>query len=818
MNPLQIQSALENKSQRIETVVIQPRTFIEAKSGGELLYILPHRGYLASSTKIVFELKNVSEEFQLCPAAGILSFIKTATLRVGSTIVCQLNNANKLMAIRALARSNERRKLVDSQLTGMSLAFKPMAGSKMDNSSASKILPGQYGLDCEYEEHQYSRIVPGREDMRPNLYNGKIQNHIKTDPDSSPEYSIDLQTLFPGFFTNNQFPLALVNNNEEIAISIQLSDNGEWKKNERAIFCPTLTNDTKYNAVNQVAVYKLPSQSWGADVENAYSEEDDKAGDTKSIIIKYDVDSNVPKNMSVMWGGAEYEESSLINFTKGGQGSDYTMTLVPARYLSEAILKIEAAGTGYTDGDAILVNPTNEKCNIPCTLTVNGTNNVTGVTISSDDFLKFPYMGGSVYCTISQTDNANPPVTHTDARVSYRSETATIACADLQDGNFAVDDYIRLTNDDNSLGRVMAVTANLPTQIDIIRGTWAADGSSGRIQKIAGNPATNCSYSAITNNSVKYIGGGIGPANYQNYDNSEFSGGNGRLQIHKTTLISDLIHYEDDTLEKDRMAMLKGGLKKIYTDFLNITSSYTSDLVNNYAESKNTKVTRYLSLSNEVVRNLYIQDYPGGDLEGETYEFPANLHKKNPLLLTYCSKDSLKEGGKKIQLVINSVPYYPQQISDAQYMYIEASESIGPLYIPHSAWCASYAAKQLDNENYTTSLQPGFQNLDGDSQTNQFQYNDRKSGITNQLFQGIPQKYMTGYMNYLAFCFEKVKGANVLGNGQRIGNSAVEVNYEYDNTKDVFYNGTSSNLNIYAEVERVFVLSNGVVSTTAASS
>ena len=103
MNPLQIQSDPQTHHMRIETLNIVPRYC----SDEQAMWVFPHRGYLSQDSRLVLPATCVSEEYQFSPYAGVLSLIKTATLRVGDIVVAQLSEANKLYACQMLTHHLE---------------------------------------------------------------------------------------------------------------------------------------------------------------------------------------------------------------------------------------------------------------------------------------------------------------------------------------------------------------------------------------------------------------------------------------------------------------------------------------------------------------------------------------------------------------------------------------------------------------------------------------------------------------------------------------------------------------------------------------
>ncbi len=812
-NPLSIQSDPNERHMRLETLNIVPRN----SSDTNAMWILPHRGYLSQDSRIVLPATCVSPEYQYSPYAGVLSLIKTATLRVGDVVVAQLDEANKFYAAQLLTHHLERRENVDLPIYGVHSSYETGSGSKWD-TSAAETLPGQYRMVAsDYEEQAPSNNHPGRKNLKPNILSAKIGEayklktfyNDKTNEAGTPEFAIELGTLFPGYFQNgaHMLPLQLINPNDEIAIELTFSNNDSWNSNERAILCPDL--QTAKTGVMNVGMVTAGA-GFDANLVNQYKVPDNQADNPQTMKIKYDTDANgVPTNISVVQPGSGYTYGEELTFTKDGGGG--TAMVLAAAYNIEDHTQAQnftvlVQGANYVAGDATLVHPVNPACNVPCTIVVaNG--GVTDVSISESN-AKIFYAAPSESVQYQITSDVGDG----NARCRVNSDVYDVTANNLA-GVFVVGDVIENTNN-QSRAVVLEVNANIPTVIDILEGDWMVGYT---VRKVSDNAVTcvltviNVAPGEILDDEV-----GMGPSGLQGYD--DVSGGKINIVSDKCRLITDLVFFEDNTVENDMKQMMNGGLTQIYTQYVNINSSIDGASVGDYGSAEKTETTRLIGFSSEILRDLIIQNYSSGTQDDDEFKYKG-MAKRNPLMLDYHSRSSLQQDGVQLQVTINSLPRYPAPLSQSQHIFIESSQAFQkPLYIPSAMWTGQSSCKQTDTKSQTAdSSQPGYSTLDSIfDASSQYEINDRKAGVCNQTYEGVNQQFLIGNAQYTGFNFRKIDGQNYKGNGVLVGNAPVEIRFDYSHTKNPWYSGKSI-LNVYGNCERVFLLRNGRVSVTSAS-
>ena len=201
------------------------------------------------------------------------------------------------------------------------------------------------------------------------------------------------------------------------------------------------------------------------------------------------------------------------------------------------------------------------------------------------------------------------------------------------------------------------------------------------------------------------------------------------------------------------------------------------------------------------------------------------MPKINPLLNKYCSMASLEMDGFSFQINTNSTPYYSTPVTTELRMYNELIKCMGTFNIPKSAYMAWDACRQLDNPATVTvenpSMQPGYTTLDKSvdeefTATRKYEINDRKMGICNQLWQGIPQKWALGMSHYNGVSFKYMDTDSAPRNGMVIGNNSVDITYVNNNTYNPWYSD-SYRMALFGEVERIYTIKGGVLRVTSSA-
>jgi len=823
MNPLNFiidDSSLRH--QRIETTTIYPRTINDNVQGGLVRFVLPNKGFLSANTCITIPATCVEDCYQYAPNAGIYSLLKTARMVCGDQVISEIQNVGQLLAQKKLAESQEIREKMSQVKEGINLSFECGSGSKRDgNLKSMEILQGQQRLVMDkYEEEEGLAAVPGRKLAFPNILNGKLHDSYKlktfyddkADEAGTPEFFIYLRDLFENYFgAGLELPLQLISRNEEISIEIQFSNDGYLNENERAIFCPTLQTNKKTGVTALCLVNTTGTMN--ADNENDKGVIKEITGASGSNLwVKVDFIGGNLQQISVINPGSGYINETLPLVYEGK-----TFNFQPAfRHLSSnpalSNFEITEGGTNFSDGLATIVSPDNGDCDCDVNITT-----VAGAVVSvqyatEEDKNRFIFAPRVAYGIFQDGSDDNAFVR---PAVQYLELTNLGALT----GAFVVGDEVKSNNDDEARAYVAEIDGdNKPTALYYARGTFSEGDTVINVDD-AGDTCVVGSF--LTNGEPDQIlaeQAGLNSTSQYGFDNN-YQNGTIKIKTDKVQMLADIIYYEDDTVANMMKQMKNGGVQQVYTEFRNVVTTLKQDSVTEYNSSNKVEHIRLIGFSNEILRNLLIQNIPSPDVQDDE-SFPnKGLAKKNPLLGQYCSRDSLVSEGVELNVIVNSVPFFASPMNFNPQFYEELTYCHGsPLYVPHSAYCGFTSAKQLDNNPADSSQQPAFSTLDSlTTGTSRYELNERCGGMCNQLYEGIGQQNITGNLNYMGVSFMTSPAKSVVGNGVAVGSQAVEIQYTYSNTLNPLYNGNSI-LNIYGEVERRLVLDeNGRISVSSAS-
>ncbi len=845
MNPLNIGiTDPEVRHQRIETIILFPRDCRDdtSGSGGHCKFILPHRGYLSPDCRIILPAICAKEGYDYPPNVGVFSLIKSATLRVGSAVVSQLNNAAQYYALKHNLKPLEHREKIDEALHGMKFSFEGCSGCNKEGfDSGREVFSGQHrivasdGYEPQVGDQDPLTSVP------PPVQQGKFYKAYKlsevyndTDENAgSPEYQIELSQLFPNFFGKRiEIPLQLINPDDEVAIDIVFTDNSSWGKNERAVLYPNLINPENYEPTSLRCV---AYEAHDAVVQNNTTRGagfvvggDIAAAGTMSFLEMGGTRANQLLNKIVVTrAGADAPVTGLRlgAFFNAGNGFGGA-----AGYLEK--IRVLDAGEGLEEGDVIRISSVNNAASSAndCRLVVCAkVKNIVPAPVQ-------PAAGVPDIAAFTNPQNLN--LGSNGGNLAAGQNGGLISAGGA---GYAAGQLIQMKNqmdESKALFNVVAISVNagavtacrLASEDDankmLMNQTFNASASNSYIA-VAGGLTIQCRLAMDANDNIdkQY---GLKHSLFE-YDKLE-TGGKINIVADKVRMITDLVHYEDGRMDADAKKMMGEGLQMIYGELRNIETSLTTngkftDTQGNSdphdASSSAAEHTRQIGLSNEVLRDIVISDAPSRTLRDSKYFPHKGLANLNPLLLQYCSRDSLKEDGNKLQVTINSVPRFPAPLNQSSHFYNELRNVYGmPFYSPEGLYNGYTSCKQEDNNGIAQTAQPGFVDNNSKSTTDvtsqRFQLNDRKMGMTNQELEGVSQKALNGMGHYYGLDFKIGGQANFSGNGIAIGSQAVQLDYTYTATQDPQFQGNST-LNCWAEVERYFQLKGGVVSVSAAS-
>ena len=193
------------QSQRIETRTIRPLSGWSGDSQGRIEFQLPKQGILDRSSYIKLKVKGALPESRLPLWAGVYSMIRTATLRIGGTEIQTRRGFGHLSTLKTFYRTPHDRNRRQAKRSGNFSALM-VDGTRTGGTNR----PGHYGVDSGQGWADAPTV-----DTR-NITTGyKITNAAS----STPEWVIDLATLFPILYSNS-LPLGLLDDNINIILDL----------------------------------------------------------------------------------------------------------------------------------------------------------------------------------------------------------------------------------------------------------------------------------------------------------------------------------------------------------------------------------------------------------------------------------------------------------------------------------------------------------------------------------------------------------------------------------------------------------------------
>lgn len=820
-DPMNLLTDERNRSQYIETVQVYPRFIQDGIEGGSMSLVLPKKkAYLSSESRLVIPCTNIDRGFQFPPNMGIYALFESITLRTESGgVICQLNNASDFYALNNLLTSPSRMYKRDSILHGMNFSFEGGSGSKMNNvKSESEILPGQMRLKGEFYETMYPAPVVGRENAKPNCLSTQSFLNLQTDYKDTAEFSIPLLDLLYGMFkVKSQFPIALIS--DELILDINFTKNGNYGNNDRAVFCPALSTAPKSTIVSGSMV---AGAGRNGPVQNSIAA--DKVG---SMRVMFDVSSqNAISNITILDGGRGYNENSQVTFTGPFIDVQNPLVLTPSRnfvqYSEGRNFAVQNGGNSNLAVGNILtvINPSNSALNFK--IKVTGTTPQGAMTscelLSKDenDNIYIP-----VLTPLSIMDEDGDPtqvvIVAYDVIYSFTSDGSAFEAfneVNLSGVQSIIKPGIVLSVSDEG-SNITSVGTTFDVTVEKDQNIWEI-GDVTNVTQVKTDP-TKLTLTKIN---------GLGYDPVYSFDDDRFRD-RGRINIvtDKVYLSTDLIYYLDGKTERKIDEMQTKGYTQLYTQFIDVITSTSDDTeIDNYNVVASVETARQIGFSNEVLRGVVFAVSPAGKQTRQ--EFPYyDQPKINPLLNKYCSMSSLQKDGFEFQINCNSVPYYSTPVTTEYRMFTELSKCMGVLNIPKCCYTAWDACRQLDNPDTVSagapSLQPGFTTLDKSHDgyfiaTKKYEINERKMGVCNQLWQGIPQKWLLGMSHYNGVSFKYMDDESVPRNGLVIGNNSVDISYIHNSTFNPWYSD-SFRMALFGEVERIYTIQNGVLRVTSST-
>ena len=831
-NPLFFVEDPEVRKMRIETTSVYPRSISEDISTGSVHFVLPTTGKLSRSTSVVLPLVNTDPGYQLPSNIGILALVRNARLTLDGQTIAEFENRNEFAPYEFMTVNPEHKNNVVSVLNGVNFVFETGSGSKLDNDpSHMQCLPGQYRLACdEYVEQRPDPNRVGRKNQRPFCMDGRNRLKITTDPKTTAVFSVSLGQLFPKLFgSDDNFSLPLYAMHNEFQLDIYFSRDGSMENgNERCVFLPSLS-EKEADSLTAVATV-----------------EQGEANDDDTDLVLYDTQDGMARllvdivggkttNVRVLDGGRGYIDSVDCTFNTKDSKLTKNLKVVPAQQFAEnhwsetSNFFIDEAGDKYEVGSNYTVtNPMDGSTfQIQCTSISGGGDDgpMTNCKVpTAEDNAKLNLASGA-----EAEFTVEAPAGGSSAKIFLVDRILELECENAAGGGFAVGNVVQEVGEPGNKAVVLAIDGNnLPTKMGVYMGAFA-DGD--HLEKSDDNTKTGDIKTIDTGNSYETVatnGLGLDPIyNFENYDSNGDVLDDAKLKVHTpgVFLLTDLLYFMDGSTEQELAQINSKGLPFVYTQMVANVSSLTSKAnVADYGSSDSQQFTRYMNLSNSVVRNVFFHISNSGTYDRENMPYYGMKKHHNALLNKYHARSSLVQDGFRYNLTINSKPYYANEVQGSMRAFRELDKCFPGkhFFVNKGMWMADNQCRQLDNDtviaNATPTLQPGFCDLDDAAKgTKRYEINERKSAIANQGYGGVDQAWLRGqgrYNGVSLMTFPELK--NVQNNGYPIGATPVDMNVEFYDTYDSKYSGTGTFVS-FAEIERKLAFYKGEVVLQTAS-
>ena len=809
-NPLNLVTDAEIRQCRLEPVSVFPRQINDRDGTASASFVLPRKaGYLSSDSRIVLPATCVNKAYQYPTNVSVFALVETVTLSTSSSgVIAQIDNAGELYANLNHLVPPEKRCNVDSVIHGINYTFETASSSKLNNNADDmEKLAGMYRLKCdEYKSQEPSQVCKGNFNYRPNMVDGRNTLTLETDANKTPQYSISLNDLFPGFFQGNPFALPIGLVEDEILLDIVFSQNQEWGHNDRAVFCPSLATGTP-DAVTNVGVRQM-GEGAANQTETDFLLSNPTGGSGTGLRLLCDINNAVVSNLRVLDTGKGYKEDDVLTFSPDGWQDDLVVT--PgcnfADWASDTNLMVIAGGADFTQGDDYLVEGVDGSTFYVTALTVNA-GALLEVTIkdtTTNNNIVLPFGFGQAQTYKVYKDDGT---TDSGAKLVLCKGVASVTTTGAAD----IDNLQMIYTDNQEKFAIALKEDGAITELMTVIGTPA----QGDVYK-NGNGDELTIDSFTSESSILSTKLGWDPI--WSYD-SITSGNKINIDTGRVFIATDII-YDENRYQADMKAMGDKGISRVYTQFRHLQTDLTDqDNVTGYAQVNSMNYNRLIGNSNQVVRSLLFNMYPSGTMNNANKEkFPYHgLVKQNPLLLKYCSRGSLNQNGVRVNVNVNSVPYYSSELQTDMRAYRELNKCYGNMFLPKAAYQAWNQCRQLDDDatqavltDAAPSKQPGFTRLQDFKPTRKYELSDVKSGMVADGWNGISQHWLRGMQRPNGICFKYMDG-NVGSNGAVVGSMPMDLNIQYDATFNPWYSDQST-LSLYSEVERVFTLRNGQIS------
>ena len=176
-------------------------------------FVLSNKGFLHSFSKIILGVDNAGDgTFPV--NIGVHSLIERATLRIGTTVVAELDDFNHWMGYKSLFIDNQTNKERETYTTSRIMAHDFVL--KNDDNAQSDVNASFYGLNTNLE---YDVFADGD--------SGNLQSQPEIRTGNKPTFAIAMADLFP-FLQFNQLPLFAIT--QQVSVELHFTPQASLKR------------------------------------------------------------------------------------------------------------------------------------------------------------------------------------------------------------------------------------------------------------------------------------------------------------------------------------------------------------------------------------------------------------------------------------------------------------------------------------------------------------------------------------------------------------------------------------------------------------
>jgi hypothetical protein len=224
-------SSGEAQDMRVETRIIEPRTFSQSTAGGQMSFDLPREGLLDQDVFLDIQVTNPQFAAGGAPMgmpimAGILGCLQTGTIYYNNILLQQTTELAQLLQLKMCFVEQDIRDQTYNVKIG---SFSGLMADTDSLGGAGATSVGKYSLNAGDEGRTIVGlqvgVIPGTTTKNPDHYDKVPDYRIAQATGTAPTFSVPLKWIFP-FLSQIQLPLGLLQGQIRIVFDFYADFNG----------------------------------------------------------------------------------------------------------------------------------------------------------------------------------------------------------------------------------------------------------------------------------------------------------------------------------------------------------------------------------------------------------------------------------------------------------------------------------------------------------------------------------------------------------------------------------------------------------------